>query len=75
MARRTNHFCEKKYECHKNLIVSTMRRSAAPSMRAAKKMKFCTPFLAGSKENSTRNSTSATTVSLAKRQVTLQAYM
>ena len=23
-----------------------MRRSAAPSVRAAKKMKFCTPFLA-----------------------------
>jgi len=44
-----------------------MRRSAAPSVRAAKKMKFCSPFLAGSKENTARNLTSATTVSLAKQ--------
>lgn len=44
-----------------------MRRSAAPSVRAAKKMKFCTPFLAGSKENTTGNSTIATTISLAKQ--------
>ena len=43
-----------------------MRRSAAPSVRAAKKIKFCSPFLAGSKENTAGNLTSATTVSLAK---------
>ena len=47
-----------------------MRRSAAPSVRAAKKMKFCPPFLPGAKEN---------TISLAKQsnpnQVRLQAYI
>lgn len=65
-------FVKWKYGCRKNVILifstfSTMRRSAAPSVRAAKKMKFCTPFLAGSKENTTGNSTSATTISLAKQ--------
>ena len=42
----------------------TMRRSAAPSVRAAKKMKFCAPFLAGSRGITTGNSTSAATTSV-----------
>lgn len=36
-----------------------MRRSAAPSVRAAKKMKFCTPFLASSNANTSGNSNSS----------------
>ncbi|XP_078362706.1 DNA repair and recombination protein RAD54B-like isoform X2 [Oculina patagonica] len=39
-----------------------MRRSAAPSVRAAKKPKFCTPFLAGNRESTTGNSISTTTL-------------
>ena len=42
-----------------------MRRSAAPSVRAAKKMKFCPPFVAGNKADSARNSNCSPTNSLA----------
>ena len=45
-------------------IIHKMRRSAAPSVRAAKKMKFCTPFLAGNKANTAENSENSTTISL-----------
>ncbi|KAJ7372157.1 DNA repair and recombination protein rad54b [Desmophyllum pertusum] len=44
-----------------------MRRSAAPSVRAAKKMKFCTPFLAESKEGTTGNSMSGAAISLVQQ--------
>lgn len=42
-----------------------MRRSAAPSVRAAKKMKFFPPFVAGNKADTARNSNCSATNSLA----------
>lgn len=38
-----------------------MRRSAAPSARASKKMKFITPFLAGNNLSKDENSTNSLT--------------
>ena len=38
-----------------------MRRSAAPSVRAAKKMKFSPPYVAGNKADTARNSNCSAT--------------
>lgn len=45
-----------------------MRRSAAPSARAAKKIKFSTPYIAGSDPNSSEASRHSATIELSSMQ-------
>ena len=46
-----------------------MRRSAAPSVRAAKKIKFSTPYIAGSDANSSEGSHYSATTELPAMQL------
>ena len=51
-----------------------MRRSAAPSFRASKKMKFCTPFLGGNKADTAGKSHDSAKISFptASYEITLK---